>query len=330
MQVPVKLPSDFLIDYRDFCRAIAKTVCPTGEEGLEGIDCIVGKLVTFYDALAEPAINGDLPPGVCLQSVLISEDGRRLEQLITEHDGDVQIKTLGLFEAGYAPDQVVERTFRFDLTDEDRSVLSLILPDLRRPLRYPISEGDAAAFMEAYCAMSDRPAWKPVLVSEATVERRKLEHAAVMRRHQNALQEELVLGRLVLVDANHVPVARLCIDSLIPRDQAIAYLERNGLAYVDTDTRCDEGDEGDVTSQERGTPALPSGGNESVIGRRKVAHPEAVYDFCLKKYNGGLKNYNMLASRHFGITGRQVRNIINQIDEQRGTPSPFPKPIKRS
>ena len=228
MQVRVNLPPGSLIDYLAFCEAIAQAVCPTNEHGPKGIDCIVAKREIRHVPIT-PHHVGEW------QSVLISADGRTLDQLVSSGQsasaatGELE---LPLTEPEYPCYQVGELSGQFNLTDDDRRTLEKLLPKLP-PLRSPMSEDEVAAFMDAYLRLPDHPAWEPVLISATTIENREMEHGAIKRHHQQMLQDELACGRLVAVNHNHIRVATLGAGYFIPRSQAIAYLERYGFAYRD-------------------------------------------------------------------------------------------------
>ncbi|WP_367188852.1 hypothetical protein [Burkholderia sp. Ed8] len=246
MQVRVKLSSDPLINVLALSRAIARAVSPAGEEGLKGIDCIVGKRMKLS------GVDGTMPS---------------------------------------------------DLTSSERRTLQKLLPKLRK-LRCPISDKVAEEFFESYRKLPGRPKWEPELVHARNIGFLKAKQDAVMCDHQLALWEAFREGQFMLVDANHVEAKRPDASDFISRDDAIAYLTRCGFLLAPRET-------------------------QDTVGEKKVTDPEAVYKFCLKMYRAKQKNYNMLTADEFGISGRQVRNIIREIDEARGEPSPFPKQTRR-
>lgn len=164
MQVRVNLPPGSLIDYLDFCEAIAHAVYPDPE----GIDCIVAKKVISSVPIlpgSNPPASNPYHPG--WQSVLISEDGQTLDQL-SPSDRTAQAGTrqfeLSLTDPEFPCYQLGELTGQGPLSDDDLRTLEALLPQLP-PLRYPISEDDAAAFMSAYLRLPNHPAWQPVLIS---------------------------------------------------------------------------------------------------------------------------------------------------------------------
>ncbi|WP_122828935.1 hypothetical protein [Burkholderia pseudomallei] len=118
------------------------------------------------------------------------------------------------------------------MTDDDWRLLEKILPDLP-PLRYPMSEEERAVFMAAYCAHPSRPAWMPDLVTDVIISRRKAEQAKFIADQHRTMQHEIWTGRLALVNAYHTPVATPMVGAFIPRAQAVAYMERFGIPYLE-------------------------------------------------------------------------------------------------
>lgn len=239
MQVRVKLPAGPLIELTSFCKAIAEALRPTEVRHFEGIECVVAKMQKFHRSMMQPdASGGQLAAGQSqtalqvkgsdevsqpLQERLEAEEQRASE---VSHASDSQQLAVGLSEAPYP------------LTKDERRELSRILPSLP-PLQYPIADDDKAAFLNAWFSLSDRPAWEPILMSAADLERYKTEQREIQIRHQRALRDEFARGRLSAVDAAHTPVVALASGSLILRDSAVAYLRRCGLAPDDGDVSID-------------------------------------------------------------------------------------------
>lgn len=152
----VTLPSGALIDYQRFCPSIAQALHPADEQDLVGVQCITGKIVTHHVPM-EPAARVGVRPGEAgMQSVLISDDGRTLDQLSKGRNGtEGGNSALDLMEPVGA--QVVELSLPYALTDDDRRELEKLLPQLPA-LRYPISEDEEVA--RAYAAKT-RPPTRP-------------------------------------------------------------------------------------------------------------------------------------------------------------------------
>lgn len=166
---------------------------------------------------------GSDEPSQPLQERREAEEQRTSE---VSHASDSQQQAVGLSEAPYP------------LTEDERRVLSRILPSLP-PLQYPITGDDKAAFLNAWSSLSDGPAWEPILMSAADLERYKMEQREIQIRHQRALRDEFARGRLTAVDAAHTPVVALAPGSFILRDSAVAYLNRCGLVPDDGDVSID-------------------------------------------------------------------------------------------
>lgn len=227
MRVRVELSSGPLIEFSDFCHAIAQAICPADEQPLEGMRCVVGRRTRrSFTVRRLPDGNGQPPAGE-FQVGPISDGALFHSQSILEPwcpDGEGAME----FPVDPSQDQVREAWLPFALSDSDRCWLEGVLPQLP-PLRYPISDEEAAAFLTAYRDLKERPEWEPMLMTTAEMERRKDGQTAVLARQREALQAEFKRGSIVAVDSVYVPVPVLTIGSFIPREQAVAYLERCGL-----------------------------------------------------------------------------------------------------
>ncbi|QJW78731.1 hypothetical protein [Burkholderia glumae] len=317
MQVGVKLPAEPLVDYLDFCRSIAQVLRPIDETDIEGIDCITGKIVTHHVPMEPSTQAGWWPNEAALQSVLISEDGRTLDQLRVDTMPDAASETSGLNFARAARVQVVELSMPHELTDDDRRALEKLLPELPA-LRHPISDEQAAAFMGAFFRLQDRPAWEPTLISARTIEQRRNEQDAVMQRHLQALQEEFANGRLVSVDSRHVPTARLAAGCYIPRDQAIAYLTRVGLNYCDQDSAGQEESPPDLGLQANPDSSIVPAESKGAVGKRKLTAEQrkAVVKRHRELDCAGVHNPSVQTAAEFGISDRYVRKLVEVAEEE--------------
>jgi predicted DNA-binding transcriptional regulator AlpA len=231
VQVCVELPPGPLIEYSAFCKAIAEAVCPVRIEGLKGIECVVGKVVG-HQMVMDPAtgtLDRTLRAG--FQSVLLSEGGHTLDQLVADQRNGVEA-TASELPLGK---QIVEFSLPYLLDESDRRALEAVLP-LLPPLSYPMSTEAAEAFLDAYYRLPGHPAWEPDLMSAAYIERRRGEQMYAMERHQRELREAFAAGRLVAVDCHHGHVKELISGTFIPREDAIAYMQDRRLAYVDSGT----------------------------------------------------------------------------------------------
>lgn len=226
MQIQVELPDGPLIEYWSFCQAIARAVSPADENPIEGSDCIVRKRIRRTVFIDEPE-NAERNPYLSgLQNVLVSDDGRTLDGLLPREGEPAPT----LF--GKEPAEVVEHFVEASLTDHDRRELAALLPRLP-VLRYPVSDEAACSFLDAYCSLGARPKWAPVFITVADVEARRAEQRRTMISHQKALQADCNRGLVVAIDERHVHVPVLKVGCLISREDAIGYLERHRLPYVD-------------------------------------------------------------------------------------------------
>lgn len=197
-----------------------------------GIECVIGKLITREVSLTASTNRRERwPLHMGLQRVLLSDDDRTLDEMFREPsgapDGDDELPL------NVAPRrEVVELPSIVDLDDDDRGVLDKLLPDLPT-LRSPLSPQDEEAFLSAYRDTPGRPAWMPVLVTAADIKRRERQQDDARDHHRRALQTEFAEGRVMAVNSRNAPVPVLTTGSFIPRAQALAYLDRCGLAYGD-------------------------------------------------------------------------------------------------
>lgn len=227
MQIQVELPDGPLIEYWGFCQAIATAVSPADEKTIEGSDCIVRKRIRRTVFIDEPEGTERNPYLSGLQNVLISDDGRTLDGLLPR-DGE---PAPTLFEKESA--EVVEHFVEAALTEHDRRELAALLP-LLPALRYPVSDEAACSFLDAYCSLSARPEWAPVLITVADVEARRAKQRQTLIDHQKALQADCSRGLVVAINERHVHVPVLKVGCLISREDAIGYLKRHRLPYVES------------------------------------------------------------------------------------------------
>ncbi|WP_220274703.1 AlpA family phage regulatory protein [Trinickia dinghuensis] len=216
--------------------AIAEAVRPTGKEHYRGIECIVGKLVRHHGWMAPPGDNEKWSTPAEFQSVLVSDGASPADQPLSP--GTDQVRALDLPLDPVPPSRPVELPAPYPLDEDDRRALQEILHSLP-PLRYPISDDERAVFLDAWFEVKERPLWEPILVTAADIERYGKEQKEIQKRHQQALRDELARGQLRAVDAGHAPVAFLVAGSFIPRESAIAYLNRCGLVPDDGDVSVD-------------------------------------------------------------------------------------------
>jgi hypothetical protein len=232
--IRVHLPIDALINYWSFCRDIARAIRPAGEQGLEGIDCITGKLLRAESPRVLPLLNDQWPIPAGSQLLLTSNDGRTLGQLRRNLSPGTEHVALDLPLEEPPKIIVTEFSLPSALEEQDRREIEQLLPRLP-PLRYPIFDEEAKEFLKAYFALCKRPEWEPTLVTPATIERWKVEQDGIFDLHRRALQDDFSKKILFAVDDYSVPVKHLSAGSRIPRAYAIEYLNRCGIPYEDAD-----------------------------------------------------------------------------------------------
>ena len=91
----IQLPSEMLIDCWAFCRAVARAIRPAAESGLEGIDCLVGKVITVENRTVLSSTEEQWAVEMPVQLVL-SDEGRTLRQLLPDSSTVVEPTTVGL------------------------------------------------------------------------------------------------------------------------------------------------------------------------------------------------------------------------------------------
>ncbi|WP_216861607.1 helix-turn-helix transcriptional regulator [Burkholderia glumae] len=235
MQVRVKLPSDPLLEFWHFCNAIAEALCPLVKQQA-GIECIIGKRVIREVSLAAASTDRRerWPLHMGLQRVLLSDDDRTLgEMLLNAPEAADAVAELPL-EVPPRRD-VVEVPSIIDLDDEDRLAFEELLQDYPA-LRSLLSPQNEETFLSAYHDIPRRPSWVPVFQTTNDRNRREREQDDVREHHRQALQTEFAEGRVTAVNGRNAPIPVLTTGSFIPRAQALAYLDRCGLAYGDDAT----------------------------------------------------------------------------------------------
>lgn len=222
----------------------------------------------------------------------------------------------------------------YPLDETDRQALAKVLPKLP-PLRYPMSEKGAssfkeesASFMEAYVNLPKRPEWIPLLVNEETILGRKIEHNQVKDRHLEAIREERKAGRLVPVDINYVPLEAVQIGAYLTRKDAIAYLERHGLAYDERETA--KSPEQDSLLSETGHPALDAdplalSNGTSVVGQPiySPAKKAEIVERSKELQAAGEKDYRARVAKEYGVTPKSIYNWVKKDEEMKKKQSPL-------
>ncbi|UJH72295.1 AlpA family transcriptional regulator [Burkholderia cenocepacia] len=230
MQVRVKLPSDPLLEFWHFCNAIAEALCPLAKQQA-GIECIIGKRVTREVSLAAASTDRRerWPLHMGLQRVLLSDDDRTFDEML--RDAPEAADAVAERPLEVAPRrEVVEVPSIVDLDDDDRLAFEELLLDYPM-LRSLLSPQNEDAFLSAYRDVPRRPSWVPVFQTTNDRKRREREQDDVRERHRQALQTEFAEGRVTAVNGRNAPIPVLTTGSFIPRAQALAYLDRCGLAY---------------------------------------------------------------------------------------------------
>ena len=302
MKGQVQLPNDQLIDYYSFCKAIAEGISPTD---LKGIDCVVGKQIPVSAASVTPSCQENRSPlSESLRSVELIGGANFKDQPTPNQTGGAESSTHSLPSLGQG-EKTEEFSFPYLLSDEDRTLIEKLLPDLPA-LHFPFTEQSVTRFMNAYSAHPNRPAWKPLLVTAAHVEKLKAEQHKTMVLHQKVILEELVLGRLVAVTADHVRTTTFAPGVFIPRNDAIAYLKRCGILQ---DTKIDNGQTVENRSAKTGKGAAKQ--------RLKKEDYAAIVEYRNKLCAQEVDDFVAQTAAKFGISVRYVSMIVAkaQADE---------------
>lgn len=227
----VTLPPGHLIEYHSLCEAIAEAVYPLRGQGLEGVDCIVGKVVKHQVPMAQSIASQGWPSQAGFEPALLTPDGQTLDQLlVSEQPGTREHVALELPFADATHPAVVEFSLPYQLDDGDRRALEALLPQLP-PLRYPMDEDAAAAFLSAYIKLPSRPVWEPVLMTEADVVEQRARQEQHFDKVLQSLRDEFAAGRLQACTQSGLPVKAMSLRCFIPRQSAIDYLDRCGLVH---------------------------------------------------------------------------------------------------
>lgn len=196
------------------------------------------------------------------------------------------------------------------LDEADRRALAKVLPKLP-PLKYSMSEKDISSFMEAYKKLPDRPMWMPVLVTKETILGLKIKRDQIMNRHIAAIREERRSGRLVPVDANHVPLEAVEIGAHLTRKDAIAYLERHGMRYDDGETAASP-EQGGLTGEatdrilDADPLALSSGTSKVGQPRFSPAKKAEIVKRSRALQAAGESGYRMRIAKEYDVSERSI------------------------
>ncbi|WP_439892524.1 helix-turn-helix domain-containing protein [Ralstonia sp. 25C] len=181
------------------------------------------------------------------------------------------------------------------------------------PLRYPISEGEAAAFMEAYRDLPEGPSWDPILVKAEDIEERKRGQARAFERHQRALQKWFRDGRLEAVDTHHAPVPALITGTFIPRHQAVAYLERCGLEH--SDMRSSKGGSDAVSHED--SQSEPSTDKRAVgVPKYSESKQKQIVEECRRLQEKKEPGFAKKIAKKYGYSEKQLYNLRKKFEQE--------------
>lgn len=195
----------------------------------------------------------------------------------------------------------------YDLAEADFQPLAKALAELPH-LRYPMSEKETASFMVAYGNLPNRPTWMPSLVTEEMIPMLKREQDNVMHKHIDAIQKERKAERLVAVDNTNVPVQALQPGAHLTRKDAIAYLERHGLAYDDEEAA--KSPEQDTLSSED----APQTRRANVIGTKKTnaVQRAAAIKYRAKLKDAGEPDFAERTAEKYGVSTSLLRRWVRK------------------
>ncbi|NKF96860.1 AlpA family phage regulatory protein [Ralstonia solanacearum] len=194
-----------------------------------------------------------------------------------------------------------EFAFPYGLDEADRVALEGLLPKLP-PLRYPMTDAEAATFMRAYSDLPERPAWEPILMTAADVAQQDRLQEQHFDNVLQALRDEFAAGRLIACTQTGLPVKAMTLRCFIPRQSAIDFLHRYGLAH--------DGDDLDVALS-RDSPE-PQGAI-----RRKLTDKQkqelVAYWKALKK--DGAKACTQQTAKKYDVSDSYVRRLLREAQE---------------
>ncbi|MBB0025887.1 hypothetical protein [Ralstonia pickettii] len=316
MQARIQLPPGTLIEYHSFCKAIAQAAYPVRDQEPEGIECIVGKVVKHQIPMAQPAINQSWPSQAGFEPALLSQDGLTLDQLlVSEQHGTREHVALELPFADATHPAVVEFSLPYQLDDRDRRALEVVLPQLPL-LRYPMTEDDAIAFMDAYFRLPNHPAWEPVLMTAAYVEQQRGLRERHFDKVLQALREEFAAGRLVACTQSGLPVKAMTLRCYIPRQSAIDYLDRHGLLHSDMTA---EDEPGVVLPKDSSEPQGTDKCELTDKQRKELVAYRKALEIAVPKVKAPTKQ----TAEEFNVSESYVRRLLRE-DKAQSTTSIFP------
>ncbi|MCL1618248.1 hypothetical protein [Ralstonia pseudosolanacearum] len=204
------------------------------------------------------------------------------------------------------------------MDEADRQALAKVLPKLP-PLKHPMSDQDIASFTEAYAKLPNRPMWVPVLATKETILGRKIKRDRIIDRHIAAIRNECRAGQLVPVDANHAPLKAVEIGAHLTRKDAIAYLERHGLAYDDGETATSPGQGSslvDAAHLALGADALALRSGTSKVGQPQFspAKKAEIVKRSRALQAAGESGYRMRAAKEYDVSERSILKWVRAAE----------------
>lgn len=209
-------------------------------------------------------------------------------------------------------------SFCTPLSDSDRGELDGLWASRKLPeLCYPMTTGDIAKFMDAFRKRPSSKKWEPVFLDAEEINERKAKQIALGNAHTDALLRGFEAGEIIFVDDNNIPLKNLFGNPLMSREQAIAYLNRCGLAWRDEDEK-------PIKSESETSRGKGENFSQSSPSHRKLAPGQeaevVVYFLDLKRRK--VPRFAQQTAKKFGISDSYVRRLVREHVAR--PPSPFP------
>lgn len=199
MDTPNAVDKNALLSVAKVCRAIANKVCPPNDTHIKGIDCIVGGLVEIQIG----------PP---------TKPSGNLEQIV--------------WQPSNAPEPVLDQqtsySLPFVLSKEHKEWIIKHVPNLSN-LHFPYSKNSEEIFLETFERLEGAPNWRPVLLSQSDVDRKKRDHDEVCHFHFKKFQALVKQNKLRAVTKEHLPVDNLTLTDFVIAQDVADYCRKCGI-----------------------------------------------------------------------------------------------------
>jgi len=216
-------------------------------------------------------------------------------------------------------------SFCTPLTSSDRNELDGLWASGKLPqLCYPMTPDDIAKFMGAFRKRPSSKKWEPVFLDAEEINERKAKQIALAGAHTDAVLRGFESGEIIFVDANNIPLKNLFGNPLMSREQAVAYLNRCGLAWRDEDEQPIKSES--EASRGKGGDFKQSGTSRGAVRRKLALGQEAelvAYFLDLKRRK--VPRHAQQTAKKFGISDSYARRLVREHMARPASPFPTAK-----